>query len=193
MAWPILAPVWAVQRGNGQTPQAHLVLSQFIASSLGFCCELNRSRQMASLRANLKRRSSRSSPASEVRTHRYLTPTPRCLRATELQPDHHAHRCRQRAQIRLFPRSHRRRRRPATAQPKCPPGTVIDTVVTSPVEWDFYLCSHQGILGTSKPAHYNVLLDENNFTCVYHPQLAHFFSLISYVGCCAAGLMESNP
>ena len=48
--------------------------------------------------------------------------------------------------------------------PNCPPGTVIDTVVTSPVEWDFYLCSHQGILGTSKPAHYNVLLDENNFT-----------------------------
>ncbi|KAI9429439.1 Piwi domain-containing protein [Lactarius psammicola] len=46
----------------------------------------------------------------------------------------------------------------------CPPGTVIDTVVTSPVEWDFYLCSHQGILGTSKPAHYNVLLDENGFT-----------------------------
>ena len=52
----------------------------------------------------------------------------------------------------------------------CPPGTVIDTVVTSPVEWDFYLCSHQGILGTSKPAHYNVLLDENGFTCVpRHP------------------------
>jgi eukaryotic translation initiation factor 2C len=48
--------------------------------------------------------------------------------------------------------------------PNCPPGTVIDTVVTSPVEWDFYLCSHQGILGTSKPAHYNVLLDENGFT-----------------------------
>ncbi|KAH9023196.1 argonaute-like protein [Lactarius hengduanensis] len=48
--------------------------------------------------------------------------------------------------------------------PNCPPGTVIDTDVTSPVEWDFYLCSHQGILGTSKPAHYNVLLDENGFT-----------------------------
>ena len=48
--------------------------------------------------------------------------------------------------------------------PNCKPGTVVDTVVTSPVEWDFYLCSHQGILGTSKPAHYNVLLDENDFT-----------------------------
>ncbi|KAI9439636.1 Piwi domain-containing protein, partial [Lactarius indigo] len=48
--------------------------------------------------------------------------------------------------------------------PNCPPGTVDDTVVTSPVEWDFYLCSRQGILGTSKPAHYNVLLDENGFT-----------------------------
>jgi len=48
--------------------------------------------------------------------------------------------------------------------PNCPPGTVIDTDVTSPVEWDFYLCSHQGILGTSRPAHYNVLLDENGFT-----------------------------
>ncbi|KAN0132399.1 Piwi domain containing protein [Lactarius tabidus] len=52
----------------------------------------------------------------------------------------------------------------APRHPNCPPGTVIDTVVTSPVEWDFYLCSHQGILGTSRPAHYNVLLDENNFT-----------------------------
>ncbi|KAF8268488.1 Piwi domain-containing protein [Lactarius quietus] len=32
--------------------------------------------------------------------------------------------------------------------------------VTSPIEWD----DHQGILSTSRPAHYNVLLDENGFT-----------------------------
>ncbi|KAL5530679.1 hypothetical protein ACEPAF_6937 [Sanghuangporus sanghuang] len=46
----------------------------------------------------------------------------------------------------------------------CPPGTVVDTDVTHPTEFDFYLQSHGGLLGTSRPAHYNVLLDENNFT-----------------------------
>jgi eukaryotic translation initiation factor 2C len=34
----------------------------------------------------------------------------------------------------------------------------------SPVETDYYLYGHAGLLGTSKPAHYNVLYDENNFT-----------------------------
>ena len=48
----------------------------------------------------------------------------------------------------------------------CHPGTVIDTDVVSPVENDYYLYGHAGLLGTSKPAHYNVLFDENNFTCV---------------------------
>lgn len=37
------------------------------------------------------------------------------------------------------------------------------TDVTSPSEFDFYLQSHAGLLGTSRPAHYNVLYDENNF------------------------------
>ncbi|KAL5508298.1 hypothetical protein ACEPAH_5917 [Sanghuangporus vaninii] len=46
----------------------------------------------------------------------------------------------------------------------CPPGTVVDTDVTHPTEFDFYLQSHGGLLGTSRPAHYSVLLDENNLT-----------------------------
>ncbi|KAH8113254.1 argonaute-like protein [Phellopilus nigrolimitatus] len=46
----------------------------------------------------------------------------------------------------------------------CPAGTVVDRDVTSPAEFDFYLQSHGGLLGTSRPAHYNVLLDENEFT-----------------------------
>ncbi|XP_031269949.1 protein argonaute PNH1-like [Pistacia vera] len=44
------------------------------------------------------------------------------------------------------------------------PGTVVDTRICHPTEFDFYLCSHAGIQGTSRPAHYNVLWDENNFT-----------------------------
>jgi len=54
------------------------------------------------------------------------------------------------------------------------PGTVIDTTITHPVNFDFYLCSHSGLQGTSKPSHYYVLYDENNFnseslqTLTYH-------------------------
>ncbi|KAF2299119.1 hypothetical protein GH714_030710 [Hevea brasiliensis] len=45
-----------------------------------------------------------------------------------------------------------------------PPGTVVDTVITHPKEFDFYLCSHWGVKGTSRPTHYHVLWDENQFT-----------------------------
>ncbi|KAG1330043.1 protein argonaute PNH1 [Cocos nucifera] len=44
------------------------------------------------------------------------------------------------------------------------PGTVVDSKICHPNEFDFYLCSHAGIQGTSRPAHYHVLWDENNFT-----------------------------
>ncbi|KAF3333035.1 protein argonaute MEL1-like protein [Carex littledalei] len=44
------------------------------------------------------------------------------------------------------------------------PGTVVDTKICHPTEFDFYLCSHAGIQGTSRPTHYHVLYDENNFT-----------------------------
>ncbi|WOL05329.1 protein argonaute 1B isoform X2 [Canna indica] len=44
------------------------------------------------------------------------------------------------------------------------PGTVVDSDICHPTEFDFYLCSHAGIKGTSRPAHYHVLWDENKFT-----------------------------
>lgn len=45
-----------------------------------------------------------------------------------------------------------------------PPGTVVDTVITHPREFDFYLCSHWGVKGTSRPTHYHILWDDNKFT-----------------------------
>ncbi|KVI05479.1 Argonaute/Dicer protein, PAZ [Cynara cardunculus var. scolymus] len=45
-----------------------------------------------------------------------------------------------------------------------PPGTVVDSVITHPKEFDFYLCSHWGVKGTSRPIHYHILRDENEFT-----------------------------
>ncbi|CAB5168276.1 Piwi-domain-containing protein [Rhizophagus irregularis] len=45
----------------------------------------------------------------------------------------------------------------------CLPGTVVDVGITHPFEFDFYLQSHAGLLGTSRPAHYHVLFDENGF------------------------------
>ncbi|KAL7168929.1 hypothetical protein ACSBR2_034040 [Camellia fascicularis] len=45
-----------------------------------------------------------------------------------------------------------------------PPGTVVDTTIVHPFEYDFYLCSLYGNLGTSKPTHYYCLFDENKFT-----------------------------
>ncbi|KAK8913853.1 Protein argonaute PNH1 [Platanthera zijinensis] len=44
------------------------------------------------------------------------------------------------------------------------PGTVVDSKICHPTEFDFYLCSHAGIQGTSRPAHYHVIWDENNFS-----------------------------
>ncbi|KAL0398154.1 UNVERIFIED_CONTAM: protein argonaute 2 [Sesamum radiatum] len=45
-----------------------------------------------------------------------------------------------------------------------PPGTVVDTRIVHPHDFDFYLCSHYGSKGTSKPTHYYVLRDENLFS-----------------------------
>ncbi|GAQ86142.1 Argonaute family protein [Klebsormidium nitens] len=43
------------------------------------------------------------------------------------------------------------------------PGTVVDNVVSHPSLFDFFLTSHEGIQGTSRPIHYYVVYDENNF------------------------------
>ncbi|KER27546.1 hypothetical protein T265_13773, partial [Opisthorchis viverrini] len=44
------------------------------------------------------------------------------------------------------------------------PGTVVDKEVVHHVEFDFYLCSAEGIQGTSRPAHYHVLYDDSDWS-----------------------------
>lgn len=54
------------------------------------------------------------------------------------------------------------------------PGTVVETEVTHPFHYDFYLCSHVAIQGTARPVHYHVLQDEIQMpvdhlqTMIYH-------------------------
>ncbi|OQV17169.1 Protein argonaute-2 [Hypsibius exemplaris] len=44
-----------------------------------------------------------------------------------------------------------------------PPGTITDRAICHFSEFDWFLCSHYGIQGTSRPAHYNVLYDDSNY------------------------------
>ncbi|TPX32738.1 hypothetical protein SmJEL517_g04218 [Synchytrium microbalum] len=45
----------------------------------------------------------------------------------------------------------------------CLPGTTVDTSVVHPFAFDYYQFGSQGLLGTSRPAHYTVLFDEHKF------------------------------
>ncbi|KAI9467034.1 argonaute-like protein [Lactarius psammicola] len=62
--------------------------------------------------------------------------------------------------VRFFPRF----KNEGDRSGNCLAGTVVDSDVVNPVEFDFYLQSQGGPGGTSRPAHYNVLMDENKFT-----------------------------
>ncbi|GAU22920.1 hypothetical protein TSUD_326930 [Trifolium subterraneum] len=52
----------------------------------------------------------------------------------------------------------------ANALGNVPPGTVVDTKIVHPRNYDFYMCTHAGMIGTSRPVHYHVLLDEIGFS-----------------------------
>ena len=52
-------------------------------------------------------------------------------------------------------------------------GTIVDVGITHPTEFDFYLCSHAGIQGTSRPSHYHVLWDDNDMSADQLQQLTY--------------------
>ncbi|KAF2706269.1 Piwi-domain-containing protein [Pleomassaria siparia CBS 279.74] len=58
-----------------------------------------------------------------------------------------------------------------TGNPK--PGTVVDRGVTGEKLFDFFLLAHQGLQGTSKPAHYVVIKDDNKFGADQLQNLTH--------------------
>ncbi|KAK9133191.1 hypothetical protein Scep_012719 [Stephania cephalantha] len=59
-----------------------------------------------------------------------------------------------------------------------PPGTVVDTKVVHPRNYDFYMCAHAGMLGTSRPVHYHVLLNEIGFSPDELQKLVHDLSYV---------------
>ncbi|KAG8855832.1 hypothetical protein FRB96_006654 [Tulasnella sp. 330] len=61
--------------------------------------------------------------------------------------------------VRMFPKDQN-----ADKNGNCLPGTVLDQHITSPWFQDFYLLSHAGLLGTSRPAHYSLLHDDNSLS-----------------------------
>ncbi|GFS37844.1 argonaute family protein [Actinidia rufa] len=59
-----------------------------------------------------------------------------------------------------------------------PPGTVIDSKVCHPRNNDFYMCAHAGMIGTTRPTHYHVLLDEVGFSADDLQELVHSLSYV---------------
>ncbi|XWS48203.1 hypothetical protein CRYUN_Cryun13aG0053700 [Craigia yunnanensis] len=72
------------------------------------------------------------------------------------------------------------------------PGTVVDSKICHPTEFDFYLCSHAGIQGTSRPAHYHVLWDENTFTADALQSLTNNLCYTSPCLLCSSGCIPSS-
>ncbi|KAL6970707.1 Protein argonaute 4A [Sarracenia purpurea var. burkii] len=59
-----------------------------------------------------------------------------------------------------------------------PPGTVIDNKICHPKNNDFYMCAHAGMIGTTRPTHYHVLLDELGFSADDLQELVHSLSYV---------------
>ncbi|XP_059653733.1 protein argonaute 4A-like isoform X2 [Cornus florida] len=66
----------------------------------------------------------------------------------------------------------------ANAPDNVPPGTVIDNKVCDPKSNDFYMCAHAGMIGTTRPTRYHVILDELGFSPDDLQELVHSLSYV---------------
>jgi len=65
------------------------------------------------------------------------------------------------------------------------PGTVVDKDITHPDQFEFYLCAHHGIQGTSRPIRYHVIHDDSDFSAD-HIQAMTFYLCHMYARCTRA-------
>ncbi|ODN02843.1 Protein argonaute-2 [Orchesella cincta] len=71
-----------------------------------------------------------------------------------------------------------------------PAGTVIDREIVHASETDFYLLSHKGMMGTSRPSRYHVLWDDSDFSQDVLQSLAYTLCYM-YVRCTKSVKMPS--
>lgn len=81
--------------------------------------------------------------------------------------------------------------RDADRNGNCLPGTIIDTDVVHPFEFDFYLQAHAAIKGTARTTHYYVLYDDNNFNADSLQDLTYKLSHIYARSACPVSLVPA--
>ncbi|XP_009763095.1 protein argonaute 4B-like isoform X2 [Nicotiana sylvestris] len=73
-----------------------------------------------------------------------------------------------------------------------PPGTVVDTKICHPLyNNNFYMCANAARVGTSRPSHYFVLLDEIGFSSDDAQELVHCLCYVSQR--CTSAIYEVAP
>jgi eukaryotic translation initiation factor 2C len=82
--------------------------------------------------------------------------------------------------VRLFPDG-----RTSDRSGNVPSGTLVDSSINSPFDADFFLVSHPGLKGTSKPTYYTVLSEEIGLTLSQLETLSFDLCHV-YARCCRA-------
>ncbi|KAL9541442.1 hypothetical protein MBANPS3_009125 [Mucor bainieri] len=73
----------------------------------------------------------------------------------------------------------------------CLPGTVVDTNIVHPFEFDFYLQSHTAIKGTARSAKYIVIHDDNKFTADALQELTYRLCYVYGRSSCAVSVVPA--
>ncbi|KAL7312476.1 hypothetical protein PS15m_008231 [Mucor circinelloides] len=73
----------------------------------------------------------------------------------------------------------------------CLPGTVVDTNIVHPFEFDFYLQSHTAIKGTARSAKYIVLHDDNKFSADALQELTYRLCYVYGRSSCAVSVVPA--